>query len=134
MAAAKALKAVAWTPEAVDAFAPCCDVDPFGPLLSPRELLHESYLHEFHHGNQAALVALTRFVTSGGCRVHVQGLVSTDKLHPLSHGPVMQALEATARAYQADVLTMCTQHPPLAAACRRWGGHISGAVIAKYLT
>ncbi len=133
MAAAQALKAVPWTPEAVEAFAPCCDTDPFGPLLSPRELLHDSYLHEYHHGLDEALIAIKRHVTSGGCRVHLQGLVNMDKLHPLRSGHLMQSVEALARAYQADVLTMCTQHKAMAAACGRWGGHISGAVIAKYL-
>ena len=130
---AQKLKAIAWTPEAVAAFQSSCDASPFGPLLSPLELLHESYLHEYVKGNQAALVAIKRLVTSGGCRVHVQGLVNQDPRNPISVRCLLSEIEASAVSYGADVMSMITQHKGLVTASVRLGGTITGAVVTKHL-
>jgi hypothetical protein len=126
------MRSTAWTPDAVQAFAPVCSNDPFGPLLTPAEMLHGSYLYDYQRGNQSALVALTREVFAGGIRVHVQGLVS-DAPGQLQTRHLMQDIEATARNLGADVLTLCTRHPAIAASAPRWGGRVSGAIITKFL-
>jgi hypothetical protein len=132
MAAQKALIARPWSQDAIDAFQPCCDVDPCGALLSPLELLHESYLHEFEHREQRALVAIKRFVTSGGCRVHVQGLVN-DGPAPLQLRTLLTQIEATAIKYGASVMSMQTPHPALVKASVRLGGYVNAANVIKFL-
>jgi hypothetical protein len=116
----------------VHAFQPCCDVDPCAALLSPRELLHESYLHVFEHHDQRALIAIKRFVTSGGCRVHVQGLVN-DGPAPLQLRTLLSQIEATAIKYGADVMSMQTPHPALVKASVRLGGYVNAASVIKFL-
>jgi hypothetical protein len=133
VATQKTLTARAWSIDTVNAFQPICDGNAFGPLLLPLELLNDCYLHEYDNAGQSALVALQRHPTHQGCRVHVQGIVANDGSAPLQLRQVMAAIEYTATAYGADVLTMVTQHKALLAAAPRWGGHISGGVIAKYL-
>lgn len=126
------LKPLTWTPDSVDAFGPVCHVNPFGAIQSPSELVHGCYLYEYRKGEQSALVALHRNQFSGGCRVHVQALQS---LAPgrIQTRHLMAAIEAQAFDMGADVLTLATQHTGIAAAAGRWGAHISGVVVAKYL-
>lgn len=126
------MRSLAWTPDAVQAFAPVCQNDPFGPLQTPGELLQGSYLYDYQRGQQSALVALTRDVFAGGIRVHVQGLIS-DAPGQLQTRHLMQDIEATARNLGADVLTLCTRHAAIAASAPRWGGQVSGAIITKFL-
>lgn len=97
------------------------------------ELLHESYLHEYRNGDQAALLAIKRMVTSGGCRVHVQGLVNENPAHPLQLRTLLEQIEMTALRYGADVVSMITPHPALAKASVRQGGTITAGVVTKYL-
>lgn len=131
MAAAAPLKPCVWSPDAIDAFAPVAEASPWGPLLSPTELLQGCYLFEFEHRDQLALVALSRSVSSGGVRVHVQGLVSQGS--PLQMQPLMGRIEQTAINLGADVLTMLTRHHQMARLAPKWGAHISGAAISKPL-
>jgi hypothetical protein len=123
----------AWTLEAVNAFEPVCAVNPFGVLQSASELVEGSYLFEYQHGDQVALIALNRDVFSGGIRVHLQALVNLTPDLPLQYRHTMQAVENTARIWGADILTLCTQHAAMTAAAPRWGGEISGAIITKIL-
>lgn len=110
-----------------------CDVNPFGAIQSPGELVNGCYLFEYSHGHQAAFVALQRDQFSGGCRVHVQALQTINPAHPIQMRHIMAAIEQTAFAMGADVLTLATQHKAIAAGAARWGGHISGAVLSKTL-
>jgi hypothetical protein len=129
----KALTPIRPTAEAVLAFAPVCQVNPYGAVQSPAELVAGCYLFEYAHHDQAALVALSFGLFSGGNRVHINALQSMNPAAPIQMRQVMAAIESTAFAMGADVLTLSTQHKAIAAGAARWGGHISGAVVAKYL-
>lgn len=133
MVPVQTLKNTDWTKDAINAFAPVCDVNPFGAIQSPGELVHGCYLFEYQHGKQAALVALQRDQFSGGCRVHVQAVQTLDPRQHLQTRQIMAAIEKTAFSMGADVLTMATQHKAIAAGASRWGGHISGVVLSKTL-
>lgn len=129
----KALNPLAWTADAIETFDAVCSVNPYGPLQNAAELVAGCYLFEYRHGKQAALVALQRDAFSHGVRVHVQALATVNKDHPIQTRQIMAAIEGAAFNLGADVLTMATQHPAIAKGAPRWGGHIAGAVIAKYL-
>lgn len=131
MAASSSLIPRAWSAEAIEAFEPVALASPWGPLLSPAELLQGCYLFEFEHRDQLALVALSRSTASGGVRVHVQGLVSQGS--PLQMQPLMSQIEQTALNLGGDVLTMLTRHHQMARLAPKWGAHIAGAAIAKHL-
>lgn len=130
---AQTLTPKAWTVQAVHAFDSVCAVNPFGALQSASELVEGAYLFEYHHGDQLALIALTRSVFAAGVQVHLQALVNVTPNLPLQYRHTMQAVENTARIWGADVLTLCTQHAAMTAAAPRWGGAVSGAIISKIL-
>lgn len=132
VAAVPSLTPTAWTPEAVHAFGPVCQVNPWGPLESTAELLDGAFLYAYEHDDQAALVALQRTVYAGGVQVHLQAMVGQGRV-PVQARQVMGAVEHMARRLGADVLTLVSQHPAIAASAPRWGGQISGAVIRKIL-
>lgn len=126
------MNAIAWTHEHLQAFQPVCDCDPFGPLQQPGELLKGSYLFEYQNREQGALVALSREVSSGGIRVHVQAMVSTTP-GKLQTCQLIAEIEATAVNLGADILSFCTPHKEIVDGAKRWGGQVSGAIITKIL-
>lgn len=126
------MRSLAWDPERVQAFAPVAGLDPFGPVLTPAELLAGSYLYRYEHRQQAALVALTREVFAGGIRVHIAGLL-TETPGALQARTLYHDIEATARNLGADVLTLCTPHKAIIAGAPRWGAQVSGAILSKFL-
>ena len=132
MAAVPSLTFATWTDDAIQAFGPVCQVNPWGSIESLGELLHGAHLVAYSHNDQEALIALRREQYGAGVRVHLQAMVSTGAA-PLQARQLMDSVEALAVAWHGDVLTMVSQHPKIAATAKRWGGHISGAVICKHL-
>lgn len=126
------MNALAWTPEHVAAFQKVADVDPFGPLQTPFELLQGSYLYQYKNREQGALVALTREVSKKGVRVHVQAMVSTTP-GKLQTRQLIAAIETTAKNMGAEILSFCTPHKQIIDGAKRWGGNVTGAIITKNL-
>lgn len=129
----QALTPITPTLELVELFGPVCHVNPYGAIQNPVELVNGCHLFEYHHGQQAAMVALAFSAWSGGIRCHINALQTIAQTVPLQTRQIMQAIEKTAVEKGADVLTLSTQHKAIAAGATRWGGHISGAIVRKYL-
>jgi hypothetical protein len=108
------------------------EVNPWGPLASLPEIMNGSTLYHYQQGEQEALVALLRTVYSGGVEVNLQAMVGQGRV-PVQVRQVMGAVENMALKLGADVLTLSSQHTAVARSAPRWGGHISGAVIRKFL-
>lgn len=115
------------------ALGPVCDVNPYGCLENPFELVTGAHLFEYSHHGQAALVALSLHQFAGGNRVHVNALQTINPQKTIQMRQLMQAIEKTAFAMGADVLTLSTQHPAIASGAGRWGARISGAIVSKIL-
>lgn len=129
----QALKQITPSAENIAVFGPVCEFNPYGVLENPFELVNGAYLFEYSHHGQAAMVALSLHRFSGGNRVHVNALQTINPQKHIQMRQLMQAIEQTAFAMGADVLTLSTQHPAIAAGASRWGARISGAVVSKTL-
>jgi len=132
MAHLQALKGGTWDVESLNAFEPIVAACPFGGLQSVGEILHGCGCFHWSKDGQEALLALRLDQWRAGRTLHVMGAVSVGE-HPLQTRQVMAAVEHTGRLLGADVLTLCTPHAAIAKSAGRWGGQITGAIIAKRL-
>lgn len=120
-----------WTPEDIEAFGPAVAANPYGPLESAAEVLRGSYLFEFDHRAQRALLAVRPVPLSGGLRLDVVGMHGEGQRFQAA--PLDGALCALARQHGAAALSMTTMHAGLAAACRRHGWQQTGVVMTKMM-
>lgn len=132
MDAVAPLKPLEWDADALLAFEPVAAASPFGAVKSAPEMLQGCGLFEFAHARQRALLAMRLDQFTGGRVMHIMGAVSLGA-DPLQSRFVMGAIEAVAREHGAAVLSLCTEHAAIAKSAHRWGGQITGAVIAKRL-
>lgn len=130
MAAAE-VKALNWSAELIEEFAPAAARNPWGALERPAEILSGSFCFELTVGGQRALMAVRPYEAGDGRRAEITGLVSSG---PLFHFKALdRAAVLIAHQLDADVLAMSTQVPNLVRGCNRVGWQTSGAILTKWL-
>lgn len=126
---AEAMKPIPWTVENCRAFAPALDRNPYGALESPGEVLTGSYLYQFDHRAQSALLAVRPLQLSHGVRLEVVGMVSEGQRFQAA--ALDRVMTEIAFAHGADQLAMMTKHAGLVRACVRHGWADSGRILTK---
>lgn len=125
----KTLKLRPWDDQAIAAFHPVVDTNPWGPLECAGELLGGSYLFEYSAAGQRALVAARPVALSGGTRVEIVAMRSLgDRLHAK---PFCAALVGMGHQLEGNVLAMSSAVPHVLTTLSRNGWTTTGALMIQ---
>lgn len=131
MAAAQALTLRDWDEDAVRAFYPVVDTNPWGPLENAGELLSGAFLAEYREGTRHALVAARPVQLSGGVRVEIVGLRSLGDRLPADL--IAKEVVKLSHALGGNLVAMSSRVPHILSTLNRHGWATTGALMVKAL-
>lgn len=129
MADLETLKLRPWDEDAVRAFYPVVETNPWGPLENAGELLAGSYLAEYRDGTRRCLVAARPVELSGGVRVEIVGIRSLGDRLPSDL--IADEVVKLAHALGGNMVAMSSRVPHILSTLHRHGWATTGALMVK---